>query len=1474
MLCTTVGVVGGDLLISDATGICDQSVKIYSNEALNRFVIEDGIGGSTDVPFADVTGEIIVNLLGGNDMLTVSYVFGDYPVPIHFDGGANSAVGDALVLTQSSIRDSATYNFVNENTGSIVLSGTGLITYTGLETITANVAANNVVFNYTDTAETITVSDLSLPGSVTLDSTFGESLTFSRPFQLLTINAAGGDDVIELAGGGGFNPDLVEIHGGAGNDLIVGPDNGAEFRLSGPDSGTVFGTINFDEIENLAGGVGDDLFNVVSGGRLTGYMDAGGGNNRLGVHGPFSVDLETRQVFEDAILAVPLFIGMESFYGSTGAASVLRAPELVNTWTISGGDGESGAFSNGTINSFYFEGFQVLEGGSLIDTIFIDNHAGNFTINAGGGHDILFGPNTNTTYTLTGHNSGTLSSSIVFESVEDFIGGSDTNRIRIHNGGSVSGIIDGGGGYNELYVVQDGSQVVNLQTSEVTEGAFVLVPEFANFEFFFGGKEDTLQAMDQNNSWTVRKADEGFGPYSQGTLNSFGFVGFGLLDGGSLSDTYYRLEDDAGFADPPFSIDGGFGMDSIIGQNEFAGFSISGPDEGIVNGVTFSNVENLSGGENPARFIFLAGGLLSGTLDGGGGFDELHLPWGFNHLVDLQNLEVLQESVAWLEFSGIEQFVVNPDDDNVLRGSNQNNEWVLSSAFWDGETGRPQTHGFVDEFDFHGFVGVEGGDATDTFHIGNSFDLSIRFSGSFAIAGGGGSDIIVGPNVNTTFEVNGTDSITLPDRVISATSVENVTGGNNVDQFIFLPGGVLTGFVDGGNGDDHILIENGAAFDVAHAVDSFGAINVDAGAILRGTNTLSADLISAGTVAPGNSTGTIEAGNVQFDAGSQFDVQLGGVNPGEFDQLIANGNVTIGANVTINLTSINSFVPSPGQSFTLIDVAGGNVTGEFDGWSDGITNNNFLGSGFDATINYQAGDGNDVVLSIADPNTAPTAVVDAYTTDEDTDLVVDAAAGVLSNDTDGEGDMLNAILVSDPSHGDLVLNSDGSFTYTPDTDYFGGDSFTYEANDGALDSSVQTVNLTINPVNDFAPVFSSSDTASVVENTTAVMTVTATDADLPAQTVSLSISGNGPDDSRFSLSPSGELSFNTAPDFEDPIDANGDNIYEVEIQADDGEGGVSTQTIQVTVLNQASITGSVFVDVNENGLFDANEPGLDGVVIDLLDSFGDAVLDQWGDAITATTSDGGYLLFDDLDPGTYQIHEHQPADLQDGAELIGSLGGIIVSNDTMQLNLDRVDAEDYQFAELGQELTSGNTAGIGFWQNKQGQQLITQGGTDLAVWLTDNFGNVFGDTLSDGIGDDGAEVAAFYKNELFKQKSKHSAGPAKVDAQFMATALATFFSSSNLAGNVATNFGFNVTATGIGTSVVNIGNSGAAFGVADGTNLTIMQILQATNSMTDQLDDLSGSAKIYDLDGDGIISAEEAALRNMANAIYSMINEI
>jgi VCBS repeat-containing protein len=96
---------------------------------------------------------------------------------------------------------------------------------------------------------------------------------------------------------------------------------------------------------------------------------------------------------------------------------------------------------------------------------------------------------------------------------------------------------------------------------------------------------------------------------------------------------------------------------------------------------------------------------------------------------------------------------------------------------------------------------------------------------------------------------------------------------------------------------------------------------------------------------------------------------------------------------------------------------------------------------------------------------APVAFNDgAYSVHQGQTLTVSVVSGVLTNDTDGDNDPLTAAGIGNPSHGDVVLNSDGSFSYSPDQGYVGADSFTYQAYDGANYSNTATVTIDISNV--------------------------------------------------------------------------------------------------------------------------------------------------------------------------------------------------------------------------------------------------------------------------------------------------------------------------------------------------------------------------------------------------------------------------
>src|SRR5205814_88480 len=89
------------------------------------------------------------------------------------------------------------------------------------------------------------------------------------------------------------------------------------------------------------------------------------------------------------------------------------------------------------------------------------------------------------------------------------------------------------------------------------------------------------------------------------------------------------------------------------------------------------------------------------------------------------------------------------------------------------------------------------------------------------------------------------------------------------------------------------------------------------------------------------------------------------------------------------------------------------------------------------------------------------------------------APGVLTNDSDIDSPSLTAVKASDPAHGSLTLNADGSFSYAPSGSFAGADTFTYRASDGVAASAPVTVTIT---VGNSAPT-ASPDTYTVVAGT-------------------------------------------------------------------------------------------------------------------------------------------------------------------------------------------------------------------------------------------------------------------------------------------------------------------------------------------------------------------------------------------------------
>ena len=203
---------------------------------------------------------------------------------------------------------------------------------------------------------------------------------------------------------------------------------------------------------------------------------------------------------------------------------------------------------------------------------------------------------------------------------------------------------------------------------------------------------------------------------------------------------------------------------------------------------------------------------------------------------------------------------------------------------------------------------------------------------------------------------------------------------------------------------------------------------------------------------------------------------------------------------------------TPAQlSYFLVGTNGGAAHGTVVFHSDGSYTYNpvhdFNGSD---SFSFRANDGlldsnvATVSLTVSPVNDAPVAANGSASGNEDTTV-----SGTLSvADVDNTAAQLSYNLIGPnggAAHGTVVLHADGSFAYTPASNFNGSDSFSFKANDGALDSNVATESLTISAVND-APVNTVPNSLSVESSLDAAITgLAVSDVDAVSLTTSLHV---------------------------------------------------------------------------------------------------------------------------------------------------------------------------------------------------------------------------------------------------------------------------------------------------------------------------------------------------------------------------------
>ena len=200
-----------------------------------------------------------------------------------------------------------------------------------------------------------------------------------------------------------------------------------------------------------------------------------------------------------------------------------------------------------------------------------------------------------------------------------------------------------------------------------------------------------------------------------------------------------------------------------------------------------------------------------------------------------------------------------------------------------------------------------------------------------------------------------------------------------------------------------------------------------------------------------------------------------------------------------------------------------------------------------------------------------------------TDLDVDDTLTITVDSTPSGGTIFTADGTEVNTGDTLTVDQLTGLVFTPNpnasSDLEDIGIFSYTVDDGNGGNASSQVAISVNAVQD-PPTIDSSNTVSVDENTTTVITIDGNDPD--EDTLTYSISG-GADQNLFTIdATTGDLSFSNKQDFENPADSDGDNNYEVQITVDDGNGNTVSQDITVTVTDKTTSITISNTSIDEN----------------------------------------------------------------------------------------------------------------------------------------------------------------------------------------------------------------------------------------------------------------------------------------------------
>ncbi|WP_417492658.1 M10 family metallopeptidase C-terminal domain-containing protein [Maricaulis sp.] len=851
---------------------------------------------------------------------------------------------------------------------------------------------------------------------------------------------------------------------------------------------------------------GDDGDNILVGGAGDDSLAGGGGNDTLtGAGGADSLDGGSGTDLADySDSARRVVVDLAAGTGSGGDAA---GDTLTGIENLLGSGSSDILTGNGSANT--------LTGGGGRDEIYGGD--GNDTLEGDSGADWLYGGLGN----------------------DDIDAGTENDLVYGNEGHDV---IHGGDGYDRLYGGDGRDEIygdADDDTIEGGSGADWLYGGLGNDEIDAGTENDLVYGNEGHD--LIRGGEGNDRLYGDGGRDEiYGDAGDDRIEGGAGADWIY----------------GGEGRDTIDGGSE--NDQLSG---GIGNDV-------MSGGLGNDRLLGEAGNdQLSGDdghdwLYGGDGRDDLSGNDGRDRLYGEADDDTLAGGggADWL-YGGLGNDDIAGGTENDQIYGNEGHDLIHGDEGHDrlyGGDGRDEIHGDAGDDMIEGGAAADwiyGGTGNDTIDGGTENDELSGNDGHDEIRGGAGNDRLYGGDGRD--ELYGDAGIDIleggagADWLYGGDDRDTLNGGSENDQ---LTGGLGNDVIDGGDGTDTAVFSgnyadytveiNGLTATVTGADGVDTLTNIEAlqfddqlvRIVLEPVNDNPPVITSAAVAdAAENQTAAYTVVATDGDSGAAtLSYSLAGADAAFFDIDSATGVVTF-------KTAPDYETPESADGDNVYDITVSASDGRFT---------------TDQTVEIRVTNVTDTtpVITSDDQFTVPENLTDAisiYVSDSNPEVHTYTLSGADADLFRMAGDWGGLLFVTPPDY-EAPADAGGDNVY----------NITVEVSNG-VNSTTQDIAITVENVNDIAPVFTSPTTVSVEENQIAVGRARATDAE--GDTLSFALGGDDADLFRID-SVTGIIRFLSAPDFEAPGDTDFDNVYQLDVVANDGSNS-TVQSLAVTVTN-------------------------------------------------------------------------------------------------------------------------------------------------------------------------------------------------------------------------------------------------------------------------------------------------------------------